>query len=190
VAESDLPSRQVEEEQYRLHQNDVTDARYRAFVGRVVKPLVSVLEPGAVGLDFGCGSGPVGAAMLRERGFGIHEYDPIFAPQSSLLEGTYDFVLCSEVIEHFHQPAVELDLLERVLVPHGWLAVMTSFLTGLHQFASWHYRRDPTHVAFFGEATLQQIALDRDWGLVIPTPDVALFRMPSCGASVKNNLGS
>lgn len=178
VGEADLPDRSVEEAQYRLHENDVSDAGYRAFVNKVIEPLSSVLEPGARGLDYGCGPGPVGAVTLREKGFEIHEYDPIFAPDLRLLEQRYDFVLCSEVAEHFHHPAREFDHLETLLRPGGWLAIMTSFLTDLRHFARWHYHRDPTHVAFYSERTFGCIASDGGWDLIVPRPNVALLRVP------------
>lgn len=179
VATGDLPTRTIEGEQYRLHRNDIADPKYRAFVGRVIEPLSDVLEPGADGLDYGCGPGPVGATMLRERGFEVAEYDPIFAPNPVALAYDYDFILCSEVVEHFHEPAREFDRLQQLLRRGGWLAIMTAFQSVDRLFAQWHYRRDPTHVAFYREGTFRRIAKDRGWELLIPCPDVAMFRRPA-----------
>lgn len=176
VVESDLPSRRVEEEQYRLHENDIDDPGYRKFVSTVVDPLMSVVPAGAHGLDYGCGPGPVGAAMLREKGYTVAEYDPLFAPDEIVLGREYDFILCSEVAEHFHRPADEFDRLDRLLKPGGWLAVMTRFLTEIEQFATWHYNRDPAHVTFYAPETFACIADDRGWDLIIPRRNVALFR--------------
>ena len=41
------------------------------FLGRLAEPLVERLDPGASGLDFGCGPGPALAAMLTRRGYTV-----------------------------------------------------------------------------------------------------------------------
>jgi hypothetical protein len=53
---------------------------------------------------------------------------------------------------------------------------MTCFQTEDARFADWHYRRDPTHVVFYREATLRCVAENRGWTLEIPVKDVALMR--------------
>lgn len=178
VARDDLPTVEQEEAQYRLHRNEISDPSYRAFVAKVVDPLLDLLRPGSDGLDYGCGPGPVGAEMLRERGHDVMEYDPIFSPNPVALAYDYDFILCSEVVEHFHEPAREFDKLAKLLKPGGWLAIMTGFQSDDRLFAQWHYRRDPTHVAFYREATLRQIAQDRNWDIMIPHENVALLNYP------------
>lgn len=176
MAAEHLPDRKTEVEQYRLHRNDVNDAGYRRFLSKLVDPLSQRLPLGALGLDYGCGPGPVGAAMLRERGFDVVEYDPVFAPDSAVLSRKYDFILCSEVFEHFHHPADEIDCLDELLVTGGWLGVMTGFERPEQDFATWHYRRDPTHIVFYRESTLRKIADDRGWDMFVPAQNVALFR--------------
>lgn len=173
---ADLPDADAEAAQYRLHRNDVNDQGYRRFLTKLVGPLAQRLPDGAHGLDFGCGPGPVGAVMLRERGFAVAEFDPLFAPDQTVLNRQYDFILCSEVFEHFHHPAREIARLDDLLKPGGWLGVMTGFEQPEQDFATWHYRRDPTHVVFYRETTLQWIADDRGWELVVPGRNVALFR--------------
>lgn len=176
VAVEDLPSAETELQHYLHHENDIHDPGYRKFVSKLVEPLASRLEAGAVGLDYGCGTGPVAAAMLRERGFGVELFDPFFAPDESPLARTYDFILCSEVVEHFHWPAEEFDKLEQLLRSGGTLAIMTCFQAGDEAFASWHYRRDPTHVAFYREETLRHVAAQRGWNCDIPVKDVAFLQ--------------
>lgn len=171
-----LPSRGEELAHYRLHRNDPGDPGYRRFLGRLADPLLERLAPGSEGLDFGCGPGPALATMLDEAGHRMALYDPFFEPDAATLDRTYDFVTCSETAEHFHHPADEFDRLDRLLRPGGWLALMTSFQTDDTRFADWHYRRDPTHVVFYREATLRLIAGQRGWSCEIPAPDVALMR--------------
>ncbi|MEI4850515.1 class I SAM-dependent methyltransferase, partial [Klebsiella pneumoniae] len=85
------------------------------------------LGPGARGLDFGCGPGPALATMLREAGMDMALFDPFFYPQASVLERQYDFITCTEVVEHLHRPAEVFRQLDRLLAPGGWLGVMTCF---------------------------------------------------------------
>lgn len=143
---------------YEQHENDPKDPRYRAFLSRLCDPLSARLRPGARGLDFGCGPGPALSAMFRARGFACADYDPIFADDRSLLERRYDFVASSEVFEHLADPAGVLHLVMSLLRPGGVVGVMTKRITTLDAFATWHYIRDPTHVAFYADETFAWIA--------------------------------
>ena len=158
-----LPSAEIELAQYKLHRNDPNDAGYRAFLNRVAQPLLARLSPGSRGLDFGCGPGPVLAGMLREAGHAMALFDPFFYPDRDVLNDTYDFITCTEVAEHFHRPAQAFNQLDGMLKPGGWLAVMTTLQVDDAGFANWYYRRDPTHVVFYRQVTLQTIA--RRFGL-------------------------
>lgn len=170
------PSREEELEQYCLHENDPDDPRYRQFLSRLGNPLLERLPAKQVGLDYGCGPGPGLAKMLAEHGHEIHLFDPFFAPNCGVLSRTYDFIICSEVAEHFHNPAVEFDKLDRLLRPGGWLALMTNFQTDDAQFANWHYRRDPTHVVFYREETFRILAERYGWLCQIPAANVVLMQ--------------
>jgi len=169
------PARADETEHYRLHRNDVHDSGYRRFLSRVAVPLLGRLAPASSGLDYGCGPGPALAAMLSEAGHAMTLYDPLFRDDPSVLDRVYDFVTCTEVVEHFHRPDEEFARLDRLLRPGGCLAVMTAFLMDDEDFARWHYRRDPTHVVFYREATFRAVARRHRWRCEIPAPDVALM---------------
>jgi SAM-dependent methyltransferase len=114
--------------------------------------------------------------MLRERGFDVELFDPYFAPDRSVLSRTYDFIVCCEVIEHFHRPAEEFDRLGAILNPGGILGIMTCFQTDDSAFERWHYLRDPTHVVFYRERTLSFVAGQRGWSADFPARNVALIR--------------
>ena len=107
-------------------------------------------------------------------------FDVYFYPDLALLDDHYDFITCTETIEHFYRPDEEFARFDRMLRPGGWLALMTCFLTDDQRFASWHYRRDPTHVVFYREATLRHIADRFGWTCEIPVKDVALMQKPPC----------
>lgn len=168
--------RDAERAHYGWHQNDPSDAGYRHFLGRLVDRLLPRLTPGSSGLDYGCGPGPALAAMLREAGHEVALYDPFFAAGTDVLDRSYDFVTCTETAEHFHDPAAEFARLARLVRPGGWLGIMTCFQTDDARFAGWHYRKDPTHVVFYREATLRHIASCHGFSCDIPCKDVALLQ--------------
>ncbi len=169
-------SQEEERAVYQLHDNQPDDAGYRRFLSKLVDPLLGQLPSGATGLDFGCGPGPALAQMLEQAGFPMAVYDPFFAPDTSALERQYDFITCTEVVEHLHRPADVFRQLNGLLKPDGWLAIMTCFQTDDDRFANWHYRRDPTHVVFYREQTFAWLAERFGWQLKVPRKDVVIFR--------------
>ncbi|WP_371039123.1 class I SAM-dependent methyltransferase [Rhodosalinus sp. FB01] len=172
------PARDEERAFYLTHENDPDDPGYRRFLSRLAKPLLDRLPPRASGLDYGCGPGPALAAMLREAGHEVALYDPFFAPDPAPLSESHDFVVCTETAEHFHRPGEAFARLRRMVRPGGWLAVMTCFQTDDARFGTWHYRKDPTHVAFYREATFRHLATEWGWTCEVPVKDVALLRRP------------
>ncbi|MDZ7590695.1 MAG: class I SAM-dependent methyltransferase [Rubrivivax sp.] len=176
---SQWPQRSVEQAEYRLHRNEVDDGQYRSFLARLAVPLLERLPAGSSGLDYGCGPGPALAAMLIEAGHRMAVYDPLFFDEPKLLSEQYDFITCTEVVEHFHHPWDEFARFDCMLKPGGWLAVMTTFQTDDAAFAAWHYRRDPTHVVFYRETTFRTIAAHHHWRCEIPCANVALMHKPA-----------
>ncbi|WP_406665017.1 class I SAM-dependent methyltransferase [Gallaecimonas sp. GXIMD1310] len=143
---------------YDLHQNSADDDGYRRFLERLSIPLLARLQPGQRGLDFGCGPGPVLASMLEKAGMQMTTFDPFYAPDPQRLNSCYDFVTCTEVVEHFQQPAQSWQQLADLVRPGGWLGIMTKLVISPARFASWHYKNDPTHVSFYSEATFAWLA--------------------------------
>lgn len=176
LAAEQLPDPEFERSRYDLHENNPEDERYRQFLSRLAEPLVSELAPHQQGLDYGCGPGPALAQMLEEAGHSMALYDPFFFGDRTPLQSRYDFITCTEVVEHFHHPAQEFDRLTRLLKPGGWLAIMTCFQTDDRAFANWHYRRDPTHVTFYREYTFEVIAQQWGYHCQIPRRNVVLLR--------------
>lgn len=166
----------AEKSRYDTHENDPSDPRYRAFLGRLVNPLSAVLEPGAEGLDFGSGPGPTLSLMMRERGFACEDYDPFFAPDEELLARSYDFIACSETAEHFFRPGESFDRMKSLLRPRGWLGIMTRLLRPEQEFESWWYIRDPSHVCFYSVETMEWIAETGGFSMLQPGQNVCLLQ--------------
>jgi hypothetical protein len=168
--------RAAERAEYDLHCNALDDPGYRAFLSRLALPLVARLAPGSCGLDFGCGAGPALAAMLREAGHEVSLYDTFYQPERSVLNRRYDFICATEVVEHLHQPGVELARLWSLLHSGGVLGIMTKLVLGSEAFAGWHYKNDPTHVCFFSEQTWHWWAREHGAGLEFIGADVMLLQ--------------
>lgn len=171
-------SPEAEHRHYLSHENNVDDPDYRKFLSRLTEPLMDCLPPGSKGLDYGCGPGPALAHMLRDAGHEVALYDPFFYADKAALAATYDFVTCTEVAEHFFDPAGEFARFDRLLGPGGWLGLMTSFQIDDDNFALWYYRQDPTHVVFYKRETLAFVAGRLGWQFDCPTNDVVLMRKP------------
>jgi SAM-dependent methyltransferase len=178
MSPEDRLSREAEREHYGTHENDPADPGYRAFLSRLADPLAARLAPGAEGLDYGSGPGPTLSIMMEEKGFRTSLYDPFFAPDDAVLRRSYDFITCTETAEHFFSPAEELERLDRMLRPGGWLGVMTEALDDARDFATWRYARDPTHVCFYHRTTMEWIARHHGWKTESPGRNVFLFRKP------------
>ena len=163
-----------EKTRYLLHENDPLNKDYREFLNRLLEPLTEKINPSMTGLDFGCGPTTAVSHILKEKNIECASYDPHFFNDIKLLESQYDFIVCSEVVEHFYRPKKEFDLLNILLNPGGWLAVMTQSPPA--DFASWGYHRDPTHVSFFSDKTLAWIANRYSYEVFRHNAGVRLFK--------------
>jgi hypothetical protein len=170
--------RAAERREYDLHRNHVHDPGYRAFLSRLTEPLLGRLPPGAVGLDFGCGPAPALARMLEEAGCRVALFDSFYRPDDAALQGRYDFICATEVVEHLHQPGRVLARLWSLLSPGGCLGVMTKLVIDAQAFSRWHYKNDPTHVCFFSETTWQWWAGAQGASLEFHHADVVLLGKP------------
>jgi len=171
-------SRAAEKAQYDLHRNGPLDAGYRHFLSRMTVPLAARLEPASTGLDFGSGPGPTLCVMLEALGHRVTNFDPFYAPNAGALEQRYDFVTATEVVEHLSTPGAVLFQLWALLVRGGWLGLMTQPAVKEADFGAWHYKNDPTHVAFFAHSSF--LWLGAQWGVEPQffTGGVVLFRKP------------
>jgi len=174
-------SAEEEKAMYDRHENSPDDQGYRHFLNRFLKPFLLHLKPNSYGLDFGSGPGPTLSIMLEEKGHSVENFDYFYAPEHPLLEDNssqpaYDFISTTEVIEHLHQPRMELERLWSCLKPEGVLGIMTKRALSQEAFVNWHYKNDITHVCFFSLETFQWLA--EYWGaeLFVPEKDVVIFK--------------
>lgn len=154
VDPENLLSAEEEKARYDAHENSPGDNGYRGFLSRLVDPLAERMGGMALdGLDFGSGPGPTLSLLLEAKGYSMTLYDPYYANDPSVLTRKYDFVTCTEAIEHFYTPGKEWSLMRDCIKPGGWLGVMTRLAAEAGTFGKWYYKNDLTHVSFFTRDT-------------------------------------
>ncbi len=146
-----------EKARYDKHQNDSNDQGYQEFTAPLIQELESGTQPGDRGLDFGAGPGAVIAGLLRKKGYSLELYDPYYWPQTEPLQSKYDYIICSEAMEHFREPHKEFLLMKSLLKPGGSLYCTTHIYSEAIDFKQWYYKNDPTHVFFYHENALNWI---------------------------------
>lgn len=157
-----------ERQRYDLH-SDQGGAGHRAFLMPLVKMIQEYYKktptpPNEVStLDYGCGTVPALSEILAAEGMKTYFYDIFYHPNVEEFRRTYNLITSTEVWEHLYNPQEVIEKQLRLLKSHGLLAVMTSTHRGAGTFADWHYRRDPTHVSFFSEKTMNY--LEKRYGL-------------------------
>lgn len=148
----------AEKSRYLTHNNDPHDKGYQKFLFPVARAVMDNHNTPSRGLDFGCGTGSPLPGILKEHGFEMNVYDPFFAQHQEVFSTTYDFITCTEVMEHLRDPAGEIAKLWTILNPGGRLYIMTQFRIPEHDFANWAYIRDLTHIAFYSRPTMKWLA--------------------------------
>lgn len=171
----------AEKKRYETHNNDVTDPAYQNFVSPITTAILNDFEPTTKGLDYGCGTGPVATVVLQKKGFNnIALYDPYFENYPErLTENTYDFIICCEVMEHFHHPNTEFKQLSKMLKSSGKLYLKTKLFPrnkSVADFESWHYKNDETHVCFYSLENLKYIAQRFNLELEVANDQLICFK--------------
>jgi len=164
-----------ERTRYLLHHNDPSDAGYRRYLQEFTEAVSEFLDCCGVGLDYGSGPVDVLAQMRREQGYAVSAWDPIFASDAALLTGQYDFVVCHEVMEHFFQPAVAFEAIDRLLAEGAVLAVRTGLLLPEIAFDEWWYARDPSHCSFYRTQTMEWLARSMSWCIEYADSEAGIY---------------
>ena len=164
-----------EKKHYLKHNNEINDTRFRTFLSNLIEPLKDKISIDDLGLDYGCGYAPALADILKKDGFKVELYDPFFFKNSNIFFRKFNFITCSEVVEHFFKPYEEFNKIDGLLAKNSWFGIMTSFMTEDYLFKNWHYRRDPTHVVFYKKITFKIIANQRNWKINFPSKNIVLF---------------
>jgi hypothetical protein len=155
VSPEHFMSRSKEKERYLTHNNGIQYQGYVDFLNKAVKPALEFLTKDMLGLDYGCGHAPTLSKMLEMQGYHCEDYDPYFIKND--LNKNYDFIFSTEVFEHFCTPRYEIEKIVSLLKPGGMLNIMTERWESVDTFGNWYYTRDPSHVAFYHNVTIDYI---------------------------------
>jgi len=176
---------EAEKSRYDFHSQSLEDSGYRAFLNRLFQPLEGKLTPGAHGLDFGCGQEPTLSVLFEEAGFTCANYDLHFANDPAVLEKQYDFLTCSETMEHFQDPREEFERFLRLVKPGGWIGIMTQLRDEAPPFSTWFYKDDATHLCFFSRKTFRWLETRHGLHLESQPDGVTLFRQLRCDTALR-----
>jgi 2-polyprenyl-3-methyl-5-hydroxy-6-metoxy-1,4-benzoquinol methylase len=126
-------------------------------------------------LDVGCGNGTF-LKLAQKAGWSVHgiDFDPIAVAEArnggldiylgsidqlTAQEQTYDWITCSHVLEHVHEPQNLLHLMQRLLRPGGTLWLQTPNIDSVgHRIhgANWIGVDPPRHLTLMATQTLRQ----------------------------------
>lgn len=153
-----------EKTRYNFHQNNIEDKGYVKFLNQLAEPLEKFLEKNSQGLDFGCGPNPVLAELFNRKNFYCAYYDPFFYPKLNK-KFCYDFITASECFEHFFSVKKEIELINSILKPKGYLGIMNELVTDFTDFENWYYIKDPSHVCFYSLKSFEFICEKYNYSL-------------------------
>ena len=178
VPRAELISTQDEKLRYDAHQNSEADEGYQLYLDTTAAALAKLLPRNSRGLDFGCGRTTILANKLTRLGHETDSYDVFFQKDETIWKKKFDFIVLSEVIEHLREPREEMERLSGLLNPEGLIFIKTKFAPEtLTAFENWFYKRDITHVQFFGVRSmesLREILRMKDFEVL--ELDLSLFR--------------
>ncbi len=165
---------QEEKSRYENHENTEESEGYIKFLNRLRLPLLPFLKNKKMGLEFGCGPGPVLKDLFEQDGFQMQVYDPFFYPD--IPKKQFDFITSTEVIEHFHKPNKSFEQINSLLLPQGILALMTYTYSDPGLIENWWYLNDPTHVSFYHQKTFEYLSEHFSWLILKNNSNLAFFQ--------------
>ena len=156
-----------QKERYDLHNNCEENVEYQEYFQRFIDfALRDISKPKSV-LDFGCGASWLLAQMIQKEGIACDFYDPIYHPNESYKNRSYDLITSVEVFEHLHDPKATLEMLTQRLNPKGYIAVQSEFHPqNRDAFLNWYYRLDPTHIVFYSLKSFEALVKSLNLSIV------------------------
>lgn len=147
-----------ENEEYNRHNNTLENKGYVEYLQTIIDSFITPLDIKRNILDFGSGPFPAFKILLEKQNYNVYDYDFFYNKNEEYKNHKYQLITVIEVIEHFHNPLKELDILYSLLEEGGYLLIKTGFRNmDIEPFLTWWYRRDITHVSFFNLDVFKEI---------------------------------
>ena len=169
-------SPEKEKARYDLHNNDPNNNGYIKFLNKLAEPVHQKISPKSNGINFGSGPEPILSDMLESHEHTMSNYDLYYANDMSVLQKTYDFLISSEVVEHFSSPVKEWKLMDGLLKKGGWMGIMTQLYKPEIDFSKWWYKSDQTHIAFYSKETFEWIGRKFGYDIEFMSDSVILLK--------------
>lgn len=159
IFSSNLPTIEQEKNQYSHHNNSLKNIGYVEMLEKFIDTaIIPYSNTSKNVLDYGSGPEPVLSYLLKNRGFNVQIYDPIYAKDELFKYKKFSVIVSTEVFEHLHSPHETIKKLVEILKDNAILSFQTMFHPEDNKkFLNWWYRRDPTHVGFFSHKTVEKM---------------------------------
>ena len=158
VPDKDVVSDAMEKERYRLHTNTIENKEYVAYLKEFTRELQRIRISNPKVLDFGSGLDKVLTHVLQESGYDCYAYDPLYKIGMEHLNKEFDIIILCEVVEHLRDLWKEMNLVKKILRPHGYVIIRTETYQDRDTFIDWWYTKDITHINFFSLYTIKKMA--------------------------------
>lgn len=101
--------------------------------------------------------------------------------RAELADGTFDFVVCTEVLEHTRQPFKAVENIFRILKPGGWCFITTPFNFRIHGPLPdcWRFTEHGLRELFAGFEILELTALEDPERFLMPVHYQLVARRPN-----------
>lgn len=143
------PGEDVSRKRYDLHHNEGSE--YSDYLAKIIDRALFFAGHAERILDWGSGPKPLASQILRERGFEVFSYDPLFSAQMPP-SSYFDLGLSIESAEHFKTPIDDFRTFTGAF-KIGALALIHTHIAPADDkaFLEWWYTEDITHVSFYSE---------------------------------------
>jgi len=140
---------------YNTHDFNLANEKTLDFIKNIIESGLKYIDAKTV-LDYGCGSNFIVQHILKDKAYNVTSYDPIYS--NIRINGCFDLIVASEVIEHFRYPIPEFTKLLSYLKDGGVLAISSSLNNDSIDLKSWYYLNDPTHFSIYSEESILYLA--------------------------------
>lgn len=169
----------------------MSDPSYRmaSYIAEFYSDVIPVYAKGKL-LDLGCGNVPmfefykdyVSNVICVDWGSSLHDlshldYECDLNKKLAIEENSFETIICSDVLEHLHNPENLFLEANRLLKPKGFLLLNFPFLYGIHEVPYDYFRYTEFAIRRFAEGNKFKIVKTYSYGDLIDVLEHALLRI-------------